>query len=258
MASARNSYAVEISFAAETIGHLGGLPITNSLLMSWITMAILFVVGLMVGYRPTLIPGRLQNAFEMIIDTMLNFFAEIMGSRKEAEKVFPIVFTFFIFILLSNWLGILPGIGAIGFEETAEGAEHGTKFIPLLRSSYSDLNMTLALAICSLVITHIIGISAIGIGKHIGKFISFKSPMAFFVGILETIAEVAKILSFSFRLFGNVFAGEVLLTVMLFLMPYIAPAPFLGMELFVGFIQALVFSMLTLVFIKVAMMQTEH
>ena len=99
---------------------------------------------------------------------------------------------------------------------------------------------------------------AIGFFKHIGKFISFKSPLAFFIGVLETVAEVAKILSFSFRLFGNIFAGEVLLIVVASLIPYIAPLPFLGLEVFVGFIQALVFAMLTLVFIKVAITETVH
>jgi F-type H+-transporting ATPase subunit a len=255
---------VSISFAAETIFHLGTIPVTNSILMSWITMAMLIILGVTVSFRHvSSLPGRLQNAGEMVVETALDFFTEVLGSRKDAERIFPFVFTFFIFILLSNWLGLVPGIGSIGFVEhhIAEGSvveEVEEVFVPFLRSTYSDLNMTLALAIISVVATHILGIAAIGFFKHAGKYITFKSPVLFFIGILELVAEVAKILSFSFRLFGNIFAGEVLLVVILGLVPFLAPVPFFALEIFVGFIQALVFSMLTLVFIKVAMMETEH
>ena len=140
-------------------------------------------------------------------------------------------------------------MGSIGFFEIKEGKE---LFVPFLRSGASDINTTLALAIIALFFVHVIGISAIGFWKHIGKFFTLKSPVDFFVGILEFISEIAKMISFSFRLFGNVFAGEVLLIIMAFLAPYVVPVPFLGLELFVGFIQALVFAMLTTVFISLA------
>jgi len=184
---------------------------------------------------------------------MYDFTKNIIGTDRNTEKVFPFIVTFFIFILISNWLGLVPGVGTIGINVEKDHSEH---FFPFLRAPAADLNTTLAFAIISVIITNIFGISAIGFSKHVGKFISFKNPIAFFVGILETIAEVAKILSFSFRLFGNVFAGEVLLIVIATLVPYIAPVPFLALEIFVGFIQALVFTMLTLVFIKVAI--EEH
>ncbi len=125
-------------------------------------------------------------------------------------------------------------------------------FIPFFRSSASDLNFTLALAIVAVVLVHILGVAAIGAGKHISKFFTLKSPLDFFVGILEFISEIAKMISFSFRLFGNVFAGEVLLVITAFLVPYLVPVPFLALEIFVGFIQALVFAMLTTVFISIA------
>ncbi|MCK4525128.1 MAG: F0F1 ATP synthase subunit A, partial [Candidatus Andersenbacteria bacterium] len=120
----------------------------------------------------------------------------------------------------------------------------------------SDLNTTLALAIVSVLATQIFGIIALGVFKYGKKFINFSSPITFFVGILELVSEVAKMVSFSFRLFGNVFAGEVLLVVIMTLAPFIAPLPFFGLELFVGFVQALVFAMLTLVFLKMAV--TAH
>jgi len=106
-------------------------------------------------------------------------------------------------------------------------------------------------------ISGIFGIIGIGFFKHAGKFISFKGPIEFFVGLLELVSEVAKMISFSFRLFGNIFAGEVLLTVVLFLVPYLVPLPFLFLEIFVGFVQALVFSMLTLVFLKMAVSEAH-
>jgi F-type H+-transporting ATPase subunit a len=138
---------------------------------------------------------------------------------------------------------------------------HGSEkvLVPLLRSAASDLNFTLAIAVVAVIATNVFGILANGIGGHVSKFISFKDPVSFFVGLLELLGEFAKMISFSFRLFGNVFAGEVLLIITAFLVPYVVPVPFLMLELFVGFIQALVFSTLTLVFISIAIEQHgEH
>ena len=138
------------------------------------------------------------------------------------------------------------------FLKVVHGENGYQVFVPLFRSTNSDLNMTLALAIISVIATQIFGIITIGFFKHVGKYISFKNPGLAFAGILEATAEVVKILSFSFRLFGNIFAGEVLLVVTALLLPFIAPLPFMLLEMFVGFIQALIFSLLTLVFLKIA------
>lgn len=245
---------MEISLAAEQIFNIAGFPITNTLILAWITMGILIFLGAASTYKLSPVPGRLQNFMELVVEQSYNFVKGIIGSDKETEKIYPFILTFFIFILLSNWLGLIPGVGTIGI--SVDHGEHS--FFPLLRAPASDLNTTLAFAIISVTITNIFGIAAIGFFKHFGKFITFKNPIAFFVGVLESIAEVAKIISFSFRLFGNVFAGEVLLVVIAALIPYIAPLPFLGLEIFVGFIQALVFAMLTLIFIKVAITDMEH
>ncbi len=146
----------------------------------------------------------------------------------------------------------------------AEGGEHGEApegghegepemvFVPLLRSANSDLNMTLAIALVSVMFIQIITIRSVGFKNYIGKFFNFSSVILFFVGLLEIISEIVKIFSFSFRLFGNIFAGDVLLIVISSLVPYIAPIPFMGIEMFAGFIQALIFSMLTLVFVNVS------
>jgi F-type H+-transporting ATPase subunit a len=159
------------------------------------------------------------------------------------------VATIFIFVVLSNWIEIVPGLGTIGIYEKHNGRQ---VLVPFIRSASADLNVTLAIAIVSVMAIQIFGIAALGLLKYGKKFINFKGPIEFFVGILELVSEAAKMVSFSFRLFGNIFAGEVLLTVILFLAPFIIPLPFLFLEIFVGFIQALVFSMLTLVFLQMA------
>jgi F-type H+-transporting ATPase subunit a len=189
-----------------------------------------------------------------VIEFLYNTVDNVFGDKKITKKYFPLVATFFLFILFNNWLGTLPGVGSIGINEIHEGEKI---FVPLLRPGNADLNHTLALAVVSVIAIQFFGITAIGLFKYSGKFLNLKGgPIGFFVGLLEMIGEVAKILSFSFRLFGNIFAGEVLLTVIMTILPYIAPIPFTLLELFVGLIQALVFTMLTLVFIKIA--TTDH
>ena len=251
---------MNISLAAEPIFKLGSFSVTNSLLVSWLIL--LFLIGLALkiksGLKP--IPRGLQNVIEYVFELFLGLIDGITQNREQSRKFFPIVVTIFLFIILVNWVGILPGLGTIGIYE-----EHGGQrvLIPFLRAASADLNFTLAMAIISVLTTQIFGIAAIGFAKYAGKFFisPFKKPyiVASFVGVLELISEAAKLISFSFRLFGNIFAGEVLLTVMLFLVPYIIPLPFLALEIFVGFVQALVFSMLTLVFMKMAtIMQEAH
>lgn len=240
---------VHIEIAAEKIFEFFGMPVTNTLLMGWITVIVLGVLAYASYRKISIIPGFLQNLFEFVVDKLLDSMSGVFGTRVKAEKYFPIVATIFLFILISNWLGILPGIGSIGLVEIKDGHE---KFIPFFRSTASDLNFTLALAFIAVISANVFGIAALGAWKHASKFINFKGPIDFFVGILELISEVAKMISFSFRLFGNVFAGEVLLVIIGFLVPFIIPMPFLMLEIFVGFIQALVFAMLTMVFISMA------
>lgn len=236
---------MHISLASEHLFTVFGFPITNTILMAWLAMAVIIGFSVLASSKIKLIPRGLQNFSEAVIEGALNFIEPVLGSKKDALKFFPIVFTFFIFIIVSNWLEVLPGLGSIGIREN-EG------LISFLRSPSSDLNFTLALAVISVFVTQILGIAAIGVFKYASRFISLKSPIDFFVGLLEIISEIAKIISFSFRLFGNIFAGEVLLVVIGVLVPFLVPMPFLALEVFVGFVQALVFSMLTLVFLKIA------
>ncbi len=184
---------------------------------------------------------------------LLNLVDSVFQDMKQTKKYFPFLATLFLFIITNNWLGLFPGIGSIGLHEIHHGKEI---FVPLLRGGNADLNTTLALAILTMILVQIFGILAIGFFKYTGRFINFKSPIDFFVGILEIIGEFSRVISFSFRLFGNIFAGEVLLAVISWLLPYVGPIPFYGLEIFVGFIQALVFTMLAMVFIKMAI--TDH
>lgn len=241
-----------IEIAAEKIGSFFGFPITNTLVMSVAVTLFLILISRVFFKNLSLVPAPVQNIFEFGVEKFLDTMQGILGSRENAEKYFPLVATIFLFVLLSNWFGILPGIGSIGFFEEYHGE---TRFLPFFRSAASDLNFTLALGIIAVFFVNILGAAAIGVGKHIGKFFNFRSPIGFFLGILEFISEIAKVVSFSFRLFGNIFAGEVLLVITAFLVPYFIPVPFLMLELFVGFIQALVFAMLIMVFISIAVQQ---
>lgn len=241
-----------IEIAAEQLFSFLGMPITNTLLSSWLVMAILIVLALVIKKGVNLVPSSVQNAFELLIEGMVGLMEGVFGSREKTEKYLPIVATIFFFVLFSNWLGLLPGVGSIEFRSVAHG---GTILVPLMRSGASDLNFTLALAIVTVVLVNILGVGAIGAGRHLSKFFSFKNPIQFFIGILELISEFAKMISFSFRLFGNIFAGEVLLVIIAFLAPYVVPVPFLMLEVFVGLIQAVVFAMLAMVFIGIAVVE---
>jgi len=239
-----------ISLKAETIFSVLGFPVTNTLIMAWLAVALLFLFF----YRGTrnlrAIPAGLQSIVEVIYEEALAFMDLITGTRERSERFLPFCFTLFLLVLASNWLGIIPGAGSIGLRE-ADGA-----FIPFARSANSDLNMTLALAIISIVGTHVLASRMIGFGKHAKTYFNTSGPIQFFVGLLELLGEFSKMLSFSFRLFGNIFAGEVLLMVIGGLLPFIAPIPFLGLEIFVGLVQALIFASLTLVFLNMA--ASEH
>ena len=260
-----------ISLVAEKIFTLGPLPVTNSLLTTWlgvILTSFLFILGMR---KKSIIPHGTQVVLESIYTFFLNLCENVLGEKKLAEKAVPFIATLFIFVFTTNIFEVIPGVGSIGFFEHQEiqaqeipspeiqnehtQEENAERFIPLFRPGSADLNLTVALALISVITVQVVGLKTLGFG-YLKKFFNFSNPINFFVGILELISEFAKIISFSFRLFGNIFAGEVLLTVILMLVPYFVPIPFYGLELFVAVIQAFVFAMLTLVFMKIAM--TSH
>ena len=251
--------AMEVSIAAETLFGIGNVPVTNSLLIGLLISGFL-IIGLQVVQRKMqLVPRGAQNLLELVFEGMFSLMEDVLQDKKAVRKFFPLIATIFLFVLFSNWVGLLPGAGTVGLAHTQDG--HAT-IIPFLRSTSADLNFTIALSLIVVLTIQWSGIAALGIVKYGKKF--FVSPLqkpyvlGTVMGLLELTSELAKLFSFSFRLFGNVFAGEVLLIVMLHLVPYFIPLPFLFLEIFVGFIQAAVFAMLTLVFLKMAMTEAEH
>lgn len=263
----------EITLAAEPIASIGSFNITNSLLNTWIVVAILVILSVVLKLKIKQIPKGIQNIFEIIIEGGIKLCDSVTNDRKKSMKVFPIVFTFFIFILLNNWMGLLPGIGSIGFIENHGG--HPV-FVPFFRGGTADFNSTLALALISVVGANVFGVMAVGGWKYLNKFVNIKAilqipgkiikdpsivivnPIKFAVGLVEIVGEFAKIASLSFRLFGNVFAGEVLLTSIAVILAVGLPIPFMFLEIIVGIIQALIFGMLTLVYFSIAMTDEEH
>jgi len=245
---------IHIALKAETLGYLLGIPITNTLVTSIVAAGVLLLIALFVRVRATLIPGKVQIIFEMFVSGILSYMEGVLEDARLARKFFPLIATIFLFIAIANILEFVPGVGSIGFFGGEGG--HG-EFVPLFRSVNTDLNMTLALSLIVFFVIEFAGVAALGFLKYGGKFVTFKSPIAFFIGLIELLSEVARLVSFSFRLFGNIFAGEVLITVAAFFVPYFLPVPLMLFEMFVGLIQAAIFSLLTLFFIKIATMPVD-
>jgi len=241
---------IHIALAPEQIGSFLGLTVTNTLLTSWIVVVVLITIAILIGSRLKIIPSRPQVLFEWLVEFVYDYIAEILESRDLARRFFPLLTTLFLFIFASNLLEFTPGIGSIGLAR-------GTEFIPLFRSVNTDLNVTLMLAIMSFLVIEVTGVVVIGAWKYAGKFLNFHSFIGFFVGIVEFFSEVARIIAFSFRLFGNIFAGEVLILVVVYFLPVVAPVPVMAFEIFVGFVQAAIFALLTLFFIKIAITESH-
>ncbi len=235
------------SFAPETILQIGPIPITNTILDTLLVDAVIIGGVFYLSKKIALIPNNpFQNAIEAVIEVFYTLTESV--AQHAALKIFPYFMSFFLFILLANWSSLIPGVGTIGIRE------HG-ELIPLFRGTTSDLNTTLALALVSGIATHALSIRTIGFKDYFSRYLSF-NPINLFIGILEIISEITKIISLSFRLFGNIFAGEVVLLTVSSIFAFIFPLPFLLLEVIVGAVQALVFSMLTMVFM--AVLTTTH
>jgi F-type H+-transporting ATPase subunit a len=233
-----------VSFAAEPVFSLGFFQVTNSVLDTILVDGIIIGILISIKKNLTLIPGFFQNLIEMAIETLYSLTESVAEER--AAKIFPYFMSFFIFILIANWSALIPGFSTVGFYE-------GKKLTPLFRAATSDINVTFALALISLVATHFLSIKTIGIKDYLSRYFSL-NPINLYVGILEIIGEITKLISLSFRLFGNIFAGEVVLLTVGTLFAFIFPLPFLLLEVIVGLVQALVFSMLTMAFMAILTM----
>ncbi|MDD5568959.1 MAG: F0F1 ATP synthase subunit A [Candidatus Pacebacteria bacterium] len=234
--------SIHVALFGEPIFNFLGLEVTNTLLLSVITAVLLIVLFAWGMKKREMIPGKVQNFFEMILEAIFSLFDSMTGSRQRTEEIFPLTATLFLFILFCNLIEIIPGLGVFS----------------VLRSPSSDLHFTLALAVFAMGYLHIKAMKKLGGREYMKKYIKFDSPIMFFVGILEGIGEFTRTFSLGVRLFGNLFAGEILLMIISMMVPLVLPLPFLGLELFVAFIQALVFSSLIAVFYAFTATHEEH
>lgn len=285
-----------VALSGEPIFSNGPRWLTNSIITTIVVDLVIIIIAVLSTASMKLVPSGLQNFMEMVIEALYGLAESVAGDR--ARQFFPWAATIFLFVLISNWSGLIPGVGSIGYyhlgdhsEEAGEHAlqlgsklalangqlilvnneaavaqaeeGHGPKFVPLFRAPSADLNMTFALAISTVVMVQIWGIRFLG-GSYFSKFANFSGAnvgvkaINGFVSLLEIISEFSRILAFGFRLFGNVFAGEIVLATMAFLIPFFLPLPFYVLEIFVGVIQALVFMMLSLVFFTMATIGHGH
>ena len=280
---------LQIKIQPDTIFYIGPLPVTNTLLCTWISIIVLVALFFAGTRRRDMIPTGVQNFVEWMVELLLALVQGVSGKVK-GKKFFPLVATFFLFILVSNMLDVIPGVDTIGtIDHTAIQAAHITsqpvlgfllfgnlsdKLIPWIRPATSDLNLNFAMALIAVITAQAFGFYTLGPLEHISKFINvklffkslvkldfqgmFQGFIEFFVGILELIGEAARIVSLAFRLFGNIFAGSAVLAVFAFLLPFVADIIFIPFEIFVAFVQALVFTLLSLVYLEIATTGHSH
>lgn len=240
---------INISLQPEYIVALFGIPISNTLLSSLLVTVILATVSIIFYIRKERSGNLFFDGLKVFVFDILRFIDVVTRDRALSKRVLPLIATFFLFILTANLIELVPGfLGSLYVQTDAQT-------VSLLRSPNSDLNITLALGIFSVVAIQFFSLRILGLKTFLRRFMNFSSPIDFILGFFEMISESVKILSFSFRLFGNIFAGEILLIIVAFLVPYIIPIPFMILEVFVGVIQAFIFSMLTLTFIKISTMR---
>jgi F-type H+-transporting ATPase subunit a len=227
----------KLTIYAEKIFSWGTFDVTNSMIATWLSLAIVIGFVSLIKVRKSGAPKGVQNLFEMVLEGAAGLAESVTGSKERAMLFLPFILPLFFFILLNNWLGLLPGVGSIGFEE-------GGRFVPLFRAATADLNTTLALSITALIITHFAGIMLTSLRAHTNRFLAYDSllkmpgeikrgnyqaiivnPIKFFVGLIEFIGELSKTASLSLRLFGNVLAGEILLGTMMSLFAFALPVP---------------------------------
>lgn len=230
----------EISISGEKIFEIAGFSVTNTFFLSLFLSLVIFLSFSIVFRKTSIIPNKIQNFFEFILESFYNFVDSITSSRELTREIFPLSVTLFILILFSNLIELIPGVGVF----------------PFLRSPSSDLNFTFALSSFSMLYVNFMALRRLGFVSYLKRFLN-KNPIMLFVGVLEGLGELTRAFSLAMRLFGNLFAGEILLMVISSLFAYIMPLPFLLLEIIVGFIQAFIFSSLITIFYT-ASVQTIH
>lgn len=240
------SSGLHITLSAERLFTVAGFPITNTIVTMWLVMLVLFVLAFLVRRNLNLIPGKIQNLAEMGYELVYGYMLQTLGDKKLVDRYFPLIASIFFFMLFSNVFDLLPIFGTVTL---AQGAGSSPLFHPV----NADLNTPLTFAIISFLVAELSGIFTLGVLKYGSKFVNFKGgAMGFIIGLLEIIGNLARLISLSFRLFGTIFAGEVLLLVIGYFVPYILPVPLMAFELFIGGLQAAIFAILTLAYVKLA------
>jgi F-type H+-transporting ATPase subunit a len=263
-----------VELPAEPVAHIGHFSVTNTLIASWFTIIVLVVLSFILTRKMQLIPGKRQAMAEAIVEGLLNFVESVAG-KKQSRMLFPGVATIFLYVISNAYLALFPFFGSIGI------FEHDGKFAPLFRAANTDVNVPLSIAIMSFIFVETWGMRALGVLHYVSEFVNvrqmgqgFKELFSgqaktavmnivfgfinLFVGVLEIFSHLTRMLSFTFRLFGNMTAGEILILVSSFLIPLVFTIPFYGLELLIGLIQALIFSGLTLVFGTIAVSPHEE
>ncbi len=253
------------------------IPITNTMIAAWLTIIVVGILSYFATRKMKLVPRGLQNIMEVTLEALIGFVESIAG-KDNGRKFFPVVATIFIFVIANAWLALFPGFMSIGLWEG-----HGEEqvLVPLFRGANTDVNFPLALALVSFIFVEFWGFKAHGFTSYMGKFVNFRRYFSgwgkvlrgqvgsgmgmlftgvidIFVGFIEMLSELIRVVSFTFRLFGNMTAGEILVFSMMFLIPWVAAVPFYGLELFIGFVQALIFCGLTVVFLVMAVAPHEE
>ncbi len=259
-----------IGVPADALFYIGPFPVYNTFILDAVSALIVIVFFAAAARKSRLIPGPLQNLAEWVIELIMNLCTEVAGERN-GRRFFPWVASMFLLILLANWWEVIPGIETIGtISHEVKGCSGAITSVfltgsqsncitPWLRPPSTDLNFTIGLAVISVIATQVYGFVVLGIGGQLGRYFTLKDGLiGLVVGLLELALEPLRILSLSFRLFGNLFAGDVLLLVINYLLPVVGPIPFYFLELFVGFIQAFVFAFLTLIFMTLGTISHGH
>ncbi len=257
-----------VELPAGTVFSIGGFPVTNSMLATWITIIFLVLFCWLITRRLREVPRRWQMLLEFILDNFLLGFCDRVAGEKNGRKFFPVVASIFLFVVTNAWLGLLPIFGRAIEATTTSGQTE------LLRAANTDINTPLALAIVSMIAVFYFGLKLVGV-KYLKQYLNFSKlgsgvkalfkgnlkgalmgtftgVIDVFIGFVEFLSMLIRVVSFTFRLFGNMTAGEILLLMATFLVPFVFALPFYGLELLVGFIQALIFAGLTLIFLTVA------
>ncbi|PID83123.1 hypothetical protein CSB11_02910 [Candidatus Campbellbacteria bacterium] len=251
---------IHVSLKGDIVGYIGSFPVTNTFVASVVGSLVLVLIVFLLSRNVKLVPSKTQIVIEGLTDGVRGYVAEVLEDQKLANKVFPLILSLFVFILFLNLFKFLPGTESLTY-----------KGVHILKPAHSDLNMTVALGIVAFVFVQFVGMFVLGFFKYWSKFINFSFKKIFkakgflgkikqfflevaklSMGMLELISEVAKLISLSFRLFGNIMVGGIFLMLLISISAYFIPLPMLLFELFVAFLQAALFSVLTLFYIKMA------